>query len=98
MVKCKYVPEIEHEYPEDWIFGGADGTHPGADSRYKPATYMYFDKDLVLLSMTNVPTCDEAAIAYVAHIQQSYRCEVSWVQVIRDRNVTTVPETLVSGV
>ena len=60
---CTYTdPPHEHEWPDDWQFGGANGEHPGADPRYKPTTYTYFDADATPLFVTQTPLCDDQAL------------------------------------
>ena len=51
-----------HEFPDDWIFGGADGKHPGADPRWEPTTYIYYDAQLHVVHLTSAYLCDEEAI------------------------------------
>lgn len=52
----------DHEYPDDWIFGGANGLHPGADPRFKPTTYEYYDDKVAVVCLTQVPLCDDQAL------------------------------------
>lgn len=51
-----------HTFPDDWVFGGADGKHPGADPRWKPTSYTYYDERLTPVWATSSPLCDEQAI------------------------------------
>lgn len=63
VVPCEYgVDHDEHEFPEDWIFAGANGIDPRADVRWMPTTYQYFDEKLKLLHTTQTPLCDDQAI------------------------------------
>lgn len=63
VVECHYSdPPHQHVFPEDWIFGGANGLHPGADPRWKPTTYTYRDAMLNLVHVTQTPLCDEQAL------------------------------------
>lgn len=62
VIECSYLEPHTHEYPDDWVLGGADGLHPGADPRFQPACYMYYDKDMHHLHTTVAPLCDEQAI------------------------------------
>ncbi len=61
VIECEYGGE-PHRYPSDWKFGGADGKHPGADERYQPISYWYFDDQLVPVHVTSAPLCDDQAI------------------------------------
>ena len=62
-IECSYTePAHVHVYPDDWIFGGADGLHPGADPRYKPSIYTYYDTSAKPIHTTVVPLCDDEAI------------------------------------
>lgn len=55
-------PPHEHEYTGDWIFGGADGTHPGADPRYQPTIYTYLDAEIQPVCVTTEYVCDDYAV------------------------------------
>lgn len=59
-VDCKYGEP--HKYPSDWKFGGADGKHPGADSRWSPTVYIYWSEDFDQIFVTSSPVCDDQAI------------------------------------
>lgn len=61
-VKCRFEPEHYHEYPDDWIFDGANGLDPRADPRYRPTTYEYYDDQAQRIELTQVPLCDDQAI------------------------------------
>lgn len=62
-IECGYHRELTvHLYPADWIFGGANGLHPGADPRFRPTTYTYFDERLNLVYVTQTPLCDAEAV------------------------------------
>jgi hypothetical protein len=62
-VPCGYgVDHDEHEFPEDWVFGGANGLDPRADARWRPTTYTYFSERLDVLAATQTPLCDDQAI------------------------------------
>lgn len=60
--ECPYEPEHVHTFPKNWIFGGASGTDPRVDPRWKPDVYLYYDRSLRLLHTTSVPFCDDEAI------------------------------------
>lgn len=63
VITCEWGGEThEHVYPADWIFGGADGLHPGADRRWKPTTYTYRNEMLEQVYVTQTPLCDEQAL------------------------------------
>jgi len=57
---CRY--DEEHEYPDDWTFGGTDGNDPRADPRWQPTIYSYLDDHLVSVHTTITPLCDEEAL------------------------------------
>ena len=60
---CTYTdPPHEHEWPDDWEFGGANGTDPRADPRYQASTYTYYDRDASVLWITQAPLCDDQAL------------------------------------
>ena len=61
-IRCPYDPPHVHQYPDDWEFGGASGTDPRADRRWKPSTYIYYDADLTVLETSQTPLCDDQAI------------------------------------
>lgn len=58
----------DHEFPDDWEFGGRSGNHPGADPRARATTYVYFDDKLLPLEVTQVPQCDDEAIDMFTHV------------------------------
>jgi hypothetical protein len=62
ILTCRYEPPHTHEYPDDWQFDGANGLDPRADPRYRGSTYFYYDADLTLLEVTQVPLCDDQAL------------------------------------
>lgn len=53
-----------HVFPDDWELGGRTGSDPRVDPRWRGSTYYYFDADLTLLHVTQVPFCDDAALDY----------------------------------
>lgn len=63
-IPCEYGVDHEfHEFPDDWQFGGARGTHPAADPRWKPTTYEYWNEFRVQrLFLTQTPLCDDQAL------------------------------------
>jgi hypothetical protein len=62
VIECDYIEPHQHHYPADWRFGGVDGLDPRADIRYRPSTYVYFDRRLQPIHLTQVPLCDNQAI------------------------------------
>jgi hypothetical protein len=56
------IGEHVHIYPDDWTFGGADGTHPGADPRFETSRYWYFDERFDLVDVSSAPVCDGQAV------------------------------------
>jgi hypothetical protein len=73
---CNYTdPPHVHEYPDDWIFGGADGLHPGADPRFKPSSYTYYDDKIMPCWVTSAPLCDDQALdecTWIASLGKSF--------------------------
>lgn len=67
-VVCTSEPHHVHEYPDDWVFAGADGTHPGGDARYEPSNYVYMNERLETIWTTSVPICDDQAIDYFTQV------------------------------
>lgn len=60
---CHYTePPHEHHFEAGWIFGGANGLHPGADPRWQQTTYTYYDDRAKACYTTQVPLCDDQAI------------------------------------
>ena len=83
-VTCNYGETHTHEFPDDWLFDGADGMHWGADPRYRPTTYVYFDEKIRPIHLTQVPLCDNEAIemlAFVARIGPDFH--PVWIQATR---------------
>lgn len=66
-IPCEYGGP-DHEYPDDWIFGGADGRHPGADPRHLPATYNYYNDKAFIIWSTSIPLCDDEAVDYFTFV------------------------------
>jgi hypothetical protein len=61
-IECKFEPPHIHEFPEDWLFDGANGLDPRADNRWRPTTYVYYDCNLAPIFLTQTPLCDDQAI------------------------------------
>lgn len=62
VIECPYEPVHEHEFPEDWEFGGANQLDPRSDRRWTPTTYVYLDSNLHEVWTTQVPLCLDQAI------------------------------------
>ena len=62
VIECGYEPAHTHEYPDDWQFGGANALDPRADPRWRPTTYEYYDANLRVVHLTQVPLCDDEAL------------------------------------
>ena len=62
IIECEYLESHTHEFPEDWVFGGADGLHPAADTRWEATVYVYYDSQMGHLHTTVAPLCDEQAL------------------------------------
>lgn len=94
ILDCFYTdPPHQHEYPPDWVFGGADGLDPRADERWQPTTYVYYDKDLTILHVTQTPLCDDEAIDQFTLVAGWFRdANPNWIIVTRpDRTTETLP-------
>lgn len=63
LIECEFAePTEEHEYPDDWHFGGADELDPRADPRWLPTTYEYYDNRAERIWVTQIPLCDDEAL------------------------------------
>ena len=60
--ECGYEPPHQHEFPDDWTFGGADGEDPRADVRWTPTTYVYLNDHFDEVWRTQTPLCDDEAL------------------------------------
>lgn len=89
-IRCAYNKKVEHEFPDDWEFGGANNTHPGADPRWTPLVHLYFDERLNVVHRTSMMTCDEMAKAFVVSYEQAHRTSIHYIQrvVPGGKNVT----------
>lgn len=86
-VQCQYNASVQHEFPDDWVFGGANGKHPGADPRWRPTSYIYYDQNLLVTWHTSSPLCDEEAIARIADLEDTFGrgvepCEIHWLHAV----------------
>lgn len=61
VLPCQYDGP-DHEFPDDWEFGGANNEHPAADRRFCTTTYTYYDDRAQPCWTTVVPLCDDEAI------------------------------------
>lgn len=94
ILECLYDPPHEHEFPDDWDFGGADGLSPMCDPRWRTIrnTYVYFDDKLRVVGFTQAFLCDEEAIDKFTQIA-SHGPQINpvWVQATRpDGRVETL--------
>lgn len=93
VVECPFDPPHEHVFPEDWQFGGADGSDFRTDPRWRPSVYVYISDRLQLLHTTVAPSCDDEAIDYfttVASFGKDFNPK--WIRVRRpDGSSTTLP-------
>lgn len=81
---CPYAEGEVHSWPEDWTFGGANGTDPRADPRWHPTTYEYWDDRIEICFKTQVPLCDDQALdmcTWVAGLGKSFN--PMWVIAVR---------------
>lgn len=60
--ECRYEPPHTHEFPDDWVFAGANGQDPRADVRWRPTTYHYLDDHFNIVWSTQAPLCLDQAI------------------------------------
>lgn len=74
---------VPHTYPSDWQFGGANGKHPGADPRWKPSTYIYYDKDATEVWRTQVYLCDDEALNGFTRVAEIVGASPHWIAVER---------------
>lgn len=97
LIECHYTdPPHTHEYPDDWVFGGADGLDPRADVRWKPTTYTYISEDLVELHVTQAPLCDDQALDEFTLVRDWFRGKAKphWLWVKRpDSKIEALPWT-----
>lgn len=61
-IACPYEPPHAHEFPDDWVFGGANQLDPRSDPRWEPVTYVYLDRDLKEIWRTQAPLCLDQAL------------------------------------
>lgn len=72
-LECPYGGP-SHEYLDDWVLGGADGKHPGADRRLKTRIYTYWSDEVEILWTTSIPICDDEAIDKFTWVAKTLRC------------------------
>jgi len=70
IIECHYDPPHVHEYPDDWMFGGANGLHPAGDPRYRPTTYIYYDHRFEMVHLTQEFLCDDEALDKFTKVAQ----------------------------
>lgn len=68
VIECPFEPPHTHEYPDDWMMGGASGLDPRADPRWRPTTYEYYDDKLQRIAVTQTPLCDDEALDHCTAI------------------------------
>ena len=93
-VLCRHEPEHYHEYPDDWEFGGANGTDPAADPRWRGDTYTYWSDRFELLEVVSFVRCDDQALDHFTVIAQHFpKDNPHFVQVKRygSREAITLP-------
>lgn len=91
---CPYEPEHVHVFPDDWNFGGASGTDPRADPRWKPTSYTYIDDRVRLIHTTQAPICDDQAIDEFTKVAGwGKNFNPVWLQVRRGDVVEMLPWT-----
>lgn len=84
VIECRFDPPHVHEFPDDWDFGGANGTDPRADSRWRPTTYEYIDDRLDCIHTTQTPLCDDQALDEFTKIANMGRdFKPVWIRVTR---------------
>lgn len=95
ILECWADPPHIHTYPDDWDFGGPNGTDPRTDRRYRLTTYRYIDAQLNIIDTTQAPLCDDQAIdefTKVANYGPGFN--PVWLQATRsDGRVETLPWT-----
>jgi hypothetical protein len=93
IVTCRHEPPHAHEYPDDWEFGGANGTDPAADPRWRGSTYTYWSDKFELLELTSAPRCDDQAIDYFSMVAKHFKnSNPHFIQAKRpDGTVETLP-------
>lgn len=73
----------EHEYPDDWKFGGANDCDPRADPRWMPTVYTYYGSDTQWLWVTVTPICDLEALEAFSSVAAVAGADPRWVQATR---------------
>jgi hypothetical protein len=100
MILLEY-PEwgCEHEYPDNWVFGGAIGADPRADPRYLPTTYVFMDRKLQAIHTCCSSLCDHEAIqSKKPRIENSFRnAKVYYIKAIRPDGTTELIYADVEG-
>lgn len=71
-------------FPEDWIFGGANGDDPRADPRFRPDSYRYSNQGMEVIIITSVNICDDEAIDYAFSVGHLFREKVMVIEVKRN--------------
>ena len=93
-IECSFEPPHTHEYPDDWIFGGATGDDPRADRRWHPTTYEYYNDRLERIAVTQVPLCDDEALDYFTKVGEwGKNFNPVWLWAVRPEGITVLPFT-----
>lgn len=69
-IRRQHLEGCEHEYPDDWTFGGANGGDPRADPRWMPTTYQFLDRNF-----RTIFTCSSALCDHIAAQEQRERVD-----------------------
>lgn len=72
VITCHWTdPPHFHEYPGDWVFGGANSTHPATDPRWRSTVYTYLDAEFRPVYSTSEYLCDDQAIERFTWVRDS---------------------------
>jgi hypothetical protein len=83
-IECDFTdPPHVHEYPDCWIFGGANELDPRADPRWKPTTYIYYDRDTSEITTTQWPLCDDEALDNFTQVARIRGADPRWISAKR---------------
>lgn len=61
-LECPYEPPHTHSFPDDWELAGPTGLDPRGDRRWRGTTYVYLDRQLRVIHLTQTPLCDDQAL------------------------------------
>lgn len=93
VIECPFEPSHTHEYPDDWIMGGASSLDPRADERWHPTLYEYYNDRAERIYLTQVPLCDDEALEYCTTIASWGRdWNPVWIAAVRpDKGAEMLP-------